>query len=107
VGTAPDPFRELELTATPNGVTILVRAVPRSGRNAIDGVVEGALRVRLAAPPVEGAANRALVVFLADVLSVPGRDLVITGGERGRRKLVHARGLTPEAVRARLASGDD
>ena len=107
MNAAADPYRDLELTPTPSGVIIPVRAVPRARRNALDGVVEGALRVRLAAPPVEDAANRALVAFLASLLGVAGRDLAITGGEWGRRKLVHARGLTPAAVRARLALGDD
>ena len=103
MNAAADPYRDLKLTATPSGVTIPVRSVPRARRNALDGVVEGALRVRLAAPPVEGAANRALVTFLANLLGVAKGDLAITGGERGRHKLVHARGLIPEMVRARLA----
>lgn len=97
------PYRNLALTATPDGATIPVRAVPRAGRTALDGTSEGALRVRLAAPPVEGAANQALLAFLADTLGLPKRDLTVTGGGRGRRKLVHARGLTPDEVRQRLA----
>ena len=96
-------WRDLALTPAPTGVTIPVRAVPRASRNAVEGVIEGALRVRLTAPPVEGAANKALVAFLAHTLSVPARDLTITGGEWGRRKLVHVRGLTPDEVRRRLA----
>ena len=96
------PFRDLALTEHATETIIPVRAVPRSGRNALDGVVEGALRVRLAAPPVEGAANKALLGFLADVLGVPKRDLAITTGEHGRRKLVCVQGLNGETVRRRL-----
>ena len=64
---------------------------------------EGALRVRLAAPPVGGAANRALIAYLAGVLGAPKRDLALAGGERGRDKLVRIRGLSPAEVRRRLA----
>ena len=96
-------WRDLALTPTPAGVTIPVRAVPRASRTAVEGVTEGALRVHLTAPPVEGAANKTLVAFLAHTLDVPARDLTIAGGERGRRKLVHVRGLTPDEVRRRLA----
>jgi uncharacterized protein (TIGR00251 family) len=58
--------------------------------------------VRLAAPPVEGAANRALVEFLAELLGVPKRDVTIARGERGRRKVVLVRGLDAAGIRQRL-----
>jgi uncharacterized protein (TIGR00251 family) len=87
-------------------VTIPIRAVPRAARNALDGVMDGALRVRLIAPPVEGAANKALIGFLAEVLDVPKRDVSIVTGEHGRRKLVRIARLTAVEVRRRLA-GDE
>ena len=93
---------DLALTTTPDGVAIPVRVVPRAGRTALDGVVGGALRVRLAAPPVEGAANRALVEFLTGLLGVPQRDVTIARGERGRRKVVLVRGLAAAGIRQRL-----
>ena len=101
----PDPSarNDLALTQTGDGVILPVRVGPRAARNAIDGVADGALRVRLAAPPVEGAANRALLAFLADALGVPKGSLVIACGERGRQKLVRVRGLTAEDVHQRLA----
>jgi uncharacterized protein len=95
---------DLQLTEQTGGVTIPIRAVPRAARNALDGVAEGALRVRLVAPPVEGAANKALVAFLAEVLGVPKRDVEIATGERGRRKLVRVAGLTADEARRRLAA---
>ena len=92
----------LALRETPDGVVVPVRVVPRAGRSSVDGVVEGALRVRLAAPPVEGAANRELCEFLARLLDVPRRDVEIVGGAQSRRKSVLVRRLAlPEAV-ARL-----
>jgi uncharacterized protein (TIGR00251 family) len=93
----------LELTEQSGGVTIPIRAVPRAARDALDGVAEGALRVRLVAPPVEGAANKALIAFLTEVLGVPKRDIAIATGERGRRKLVRVAGLNADEVRRRLS----
>ncbi len=101
------PWDDLALTPSADGTTIPVRAAPRAAKNALDGVREGALRVRLAAPPVEGAANRALIAYMAGVLGAPKRDLALAGGERGRSKLIHVRGLSPAEVRRRLARAAD
>jgi uncharacterized protein YggU (UPF0235/DUF167 family) len=60
--------------------------------------------VRLAAPPVEGAANEALVAFVASWLSVPRRAVRIVSGERSRRKRLSVSGTHPDAVRARILS---
>ncbi len=81
-------------------VRFAVRLTPRGGRDAIDGVGEdGVLRVRVAAPPVEGAANEALCRLLARALGVAPGGVRIVGGAGGRRKLVEA-----EADPARLAA---
>jgi len=96
------PFADLGLTEGPNGTILPIRAVPRAPRDALDGVSEGALRVRLAAPPVEGAANKALIAFLATTLNLPKRDLTLIAGEKARHKRVLVRGLTGAEVLARL-----
>jgi uncharacterized protein len=66
-------------------------------------VRDDALVVRVAAPPVEGAANGALIEFLSDKLSVRRRAIRILGGEHGRLKRVAVDGLTAAEVQARLA----
>ncbi len=88
---------------TREGTHIMVRVQPRSRRNRIEGVQNDRLKVRLTAPPVEGAANEALIALLAKVLRVPKRDVAIVRGVRGREKVVLVRGLTPAEVEARLA----
>lgn len=65
-----------------------VRVQPRASRNELAGVRDGALRVRLQAPPVDGAANEALVAFLADELGVPTRFVRIVTGFGSRNKVV-------------------
>ena len=67
---------------------LTVRVTPRAGRSAVAGVRDGILLVKLAAPPVDGAANDALVAFLSEVLHVPKRSIRIKSGERSRTKLV-------------------
>ena len=96
------PFAALALTAGPDGVIVPIRATSRAPRDALDGVSDGALRVRLAAPPVRGAANKALLAFLATTLDLPERDLTLIAGDKGRHKRVLVRGLTAAAVLARL-----
>jgi uncharacterized protein (TIGR00251 family) len=79
-----------------------VRVIPRARKTEYAGERDGALLVRLAAPPVEGAANDALVEFLAAALGLPRRAVRIVSGERSRRKRVAIDGMTPEQVRAIL-----
>ena len=81
------------------GVRFGVRVQPRASRDAVLGVMDGALRVALTAPPVDGEANAALVAFLAKKLGVSRRDVVIVQGETGRSKVIEVRGATVAAVR--------
>jgi uncharacterized protein (TIGR00251 family) len=79
-----------------------IHVIPRARKTAADGERDGALLIRLAAPPVEGAANAALVDFLASALDLPRRSVRIVSGERSRRKRVAIAGMTAERVRAIL-----
>jgi len=93
---------DLLLTANVEGVTFSVRLTPRAGKNEIVGVQAGALRVRLTAPPVEGAANAALIEFIAERLKVRKSAVSIASGERSRHKIVRVSGLSIEQVRTKL-----
>jgi len=86
------------------GLLIPVRVQPRSGRTELVGQRGDALLVRLAAPPVKGAANRALLKFLADLLDVPSTDLAIVRGAQSRDKVVRVATSTPDQLRRRLDS---
>ncbi|HZX44026.1 MAG TPA: DUF167 domain-containing protein [Myxococcaceae bacterium] len=86
----------------PGGVELSVRVKPRASRPGIGAVREGALEVRVGAPPVEGAANDALVELLARELELPRRAVTLVSGEHGRSKRVRIEGLTLAEVRARL-----
>ena len=92
----------IQITTQEGGATFSVKVVPRASRNEIAGIQGDMLRVRLTAPPVEGAANRALVKFLAEVLKVPERDIEIVAGHTGRQKVVRVAGLTAHELDARL-----
>jgi uncharacterized protein (TIGR00251 family) len=80
-------------------VVLRLRITPRAGRDAFGPASEDLLAVRLAAPPVEGAANKALIAFLADAFSVPRSAVRIESGERSRCKRVRVSGVTAEASR--------
>jgi uncharacterized protein YggU (UPF0235/DUF167 family) len=67
----------------------------------VEGVVEGALKVRVAAPPVAGAANQAMLRFLAEELGVSRRSVRLVAGAAGRQKLVVVEGVTPEELTER------
>lgn len=89
---------------TNDGILIDVRVIPRAGRSGIAGARDGALLVRLNAPPVEGAANTELVALLAKVLGVPKRAVTIVSGERARRKRLRVAGISEGDARAKLSS---
>jgi len=81
------------------GVELNVRVIPRAKKTAIAGERDGALVVRVSAPPVEGAANDALIAFFADALRVQRRAVQIVSGERGRKKRIAIAGVTPDDFR--------
>ena len=76
------------LSARGDGVLLQLSVVPNAKRTEVDGLHDGALRVRLAAPPIDGRANEALVAWLAKSFGVPRRDVELLRGESSRRKQV-------------------
>lgn len=94
----------LELVSTAGGVRIPIRVIPRSPRNLIDGVRAGRLLVRVTAPPVDAAANEAVVVLLADSLKIPRRNVQIASGATSRNKTIDITGVTAAALRAALSN---
>ena len=76
------------LSARGTGVLLQLSVMPNAKRTEVDGLHHGALRVRLAAPPIDGRANEALVAWLAKSLGVPKRDVDVLRGESSRRKQV-------------------
>jgi uncharacterized protein len=80
---------------------IAVRVIPRSSKNALEWA-EGGLKARITAPPVDGAANEALVALLADRLGLPRRAITIVRGANSRQKIVELTGLTLQEVRQKI-----
>jgi uncharacterized protein (TIGR00251 family) len=95
----------LELQEAEGSVTFRVRVAPRASKSAAAGEHDGALKVRVAAPPVDGAANEELARFLARALGVPGSAVEIVSGLASRGKLVRVRGATAAQVRGLAGEG--
>jgi uncharacterized protein (TIGR00251 family) len=92
----------LPVQPTPNGILLRLRIVPRASRTEIAGLVGGVLRIRLAAAPVDGAANETLIRFLAERISVPRSAVRITTGQTSRSKVVLISGASLEKVQLGL-----
>ena len=75
---------------------------PRGSRNQVVGVRDAAIVIKLQAPPVDGAANAALLRFVAERLSVPPRSVVLLRGHTSRRKQIAVQGWCAAAVREAL-----
>ena len=84
-------------------VTFAVRVAPRASRDAIEGEYNGALKVRLTAPPVDEKANAALCRLLAERLNVPVSAVRIVAGEKNRSKRVAIAGVTPAQIAALMS----
>ncbi len=94
----------LEYTERDGELTFGVRVVPRASKTAVVGEHDGALKVRVAAPPVEGAANEELTRFLAKCLGLPARSVEIVGGHASKTKVIKVAGAKAEDL-LRLAAG--
>jgi uncharacterized protein (TIGR00251 family) len=86
----------------PDGAILTVKVIPRAGRTAVAGTRDNTLLVRLAAAPVDGAANTALIDLLSETLGVPKRQITIVSGEKSRTKRVKVVGVTAATVQQRL-----
>ena len=87
---------------TRDGAILTVHIQPKASTTECVGIYGDALKIRVAAPPVDGAANEALIRFLAQTLSLPLTAVFIESGAGGRHKRVRLRGVTAERVIARL-----
>jgi hypothetical protein len=90
------------IQSTVDGVIIRVRVIPRAGKPGPAGTRGEAVLVRLAAPPVDGAANDELIEVLATTLQVPRRAVSIVGGARSRAKRVRVTGIDLATASLRL-----
>ncbi len=90
------------LKSVSGGVEMTIRATPRASANAIAGVEQDWLRIRLQAPPVEGKANAALTRWLAGRLGVSRRSVTLVAGAGARIKRVTVRGIDMSQAAQRL-----
>jgi uncharacterized protein (TIGR00251 family) len=84
----------VKLSAATNSITFAVRVQPRASRSEVAGELDGALKIRLAATPVNGEANEELIHFLAKLFDVPRRQVSILSGLTSKNKLIRIEGLT-------------
>jgi uncharacterized protein (TIGR00251 family) len=83
---------------------VRLRVQPRASKSELVGEVEGVWRVRLTAPPVDGAANQACIEFLADCLGLKKNQVRLVSGEKSREKIIEAEGLSEEEANQRLSA---
>ena len=84
------------------GDGVEIRLHPRGGRDQVMGERDGAVLIRISAPPVDGKANAALITFVAKTIGVPMGAVTIIRGETSRTKVIRVAGRSPADVRAAL-----
>ena len=94
----------MPISETSAGTLIHLTIQPRASRTEVAGLHGATIRIRLAAPPVDGAANEALVRFLAETLGLPKSAITIKSGLSGKRKTVLVTGQSPDDVSVKLVT---
>lgn len=92
----------MRIEERPGGVRISIHVQPRASRTEIAGVHGDALKIRLTSPPVDGAANEALVTFLTERFALPRHAITIVSGAQSRAKVVEVAGITAAELRRTL-----
>jgi uncharacterized protein len=87
----------LKITQHKEGIQFFAAIQPRASKNEISGVMNGALKIRLTSPPVEGAANKACIKFLAKQLGISASRVDIVGGLTSKNKIIHVEGMDESA----------
>jgi len=90
------------LRETPDGILLSVKLQPRASKNEIVSSAGDELKIRVTAPPVDSAANAALVELLAKKLDCPRNQIELVRGHKSRHKLVKLHGIAPETAAAKL-----
>jgi uncharacterized protein (TIGR00251 family) len=90
------------LRSQPDGVRLFIKLQPRASANEIGEALGNELRVKVTAPPVDSAANEALVRLLAEVLGCPRNCVELVRGQTSRHKAIRVRGMTAEDVVRRI-----
>lgn len=85
-------------------VQLRLHVQPKASKTRIAGIFDGCLKLTVLAPPVDGRANDVVVQYVASLLAIPGRDVVLKSGAQGRRKMLVIHGLTEDEVRQKIAS---
>jgi uncharacterized protein (TIGR00251 family) len=98
--------REFKITDAESGAAFPVQVIPRASRNEVEGITGNALKVRVTAPPVEGAANKALIELLAERLKIRKSQIEIVAGWTSRQKVISVVGLRPSEVEERLLGSE-
>jgi len=97
-------YEPIHVRETADGISFELHVQPRASRNGVTGIQEGAVRIRLTSPPVDGAANEQCVKLLAVLLGVRRRDITIVSGETSRHKTVRVAGITADRLRDVIAA---
>jgi len=92
----------LDIEEFSQGIRIKIKAQPRSSTNLVVGEQDGALKIKLTAPPVDGEANSVLIRYLADSLGLPRRAIKLIKGETSRTKIVEISGISKEEFLNRI-----
>ena len=93
----------IEIKETGDGIAIQVRVIPRSSRSEIVGEIDGAVKVRLSSPPVDGAANAELIRLISKKLGISKSSVEIISGETSKTKRLRISGVAEQKLRDLLA----
>jgi hypothetical protein len=90
----------VNIKETADGVILQVHVVPRSAKSEVAGVQGDALKLRIAAPPVEGQANKECIRFLSDILGIRKKQVIIVGGSKSKNKTIAIEGIRKKDIEA-------
>ena len=93
----------INLAVKEGGVSFAVRVQPRASKSGVAGELDGVLKIRLAAPPVEGQANEELIRLLAELFDAPRRRIAILSGQTSKNKVVGVSGISIDEASRILA----
>lgn len=93
---------EFQICETREGLTVRLHVLPRAKHSEITGLHNGALKIKITAPPVDDAANRAIVEFFSRILNTPRSNLKILAGSKSREKVLQIKGLSRTDFKSRM-----